>query len=249
MTDLAKTIAPKSDQLNADDLIAGPRTITITGVRGNDDPDQPISINFEGDGGKPYKPCKSMRRVMVHCWGADGKTYAGRRATLYCDQGVQFGGIKVGGIRISHLSHIDREMIMALTVTRAKRAPYKVLPLRADVKQGPTASRGHEPRPAPSREAEGTPSEETIYSGGFGAESHGSPPADDEVSDTVRWARELQEDLEGDVFRSTAGLDAFTGDPKNQAMFQALQDEDPAYATRLNAQIRGRGKALASRGG
>lgn len=135
MTDLAKTIAPKSDQLNADDLIAGPMTITITGVKGNDDADQPVSVAFEGDGGKPYKPCKSMRRVMVHCWGPDGKTYAGRRMTLYRDEGVQFGGIKVGGIRISHMSHIERETTMALTATRAKRTPYTVKPLKAEVVQ------------------------------------------------------------------------------------------------------------------
>src|SRR4051812_13383835 len=108
MTDLAKTIAPRSDQMNADDMLAGPRTITITDVRGSDSPEQPVSVHFEGDDGKPYKPCKSMRRVMVHCWGPDGNTYAGRRLTLYCDQNVQFGGIKVGGIRISHMSHIDR---------------------------------------------------------------------------------------------------------------------------------------------
>ena len=31
--DISKTIAPKSDQLNADDLIAGPKTITVTGVK------------------------------------------------------------------------------------------------------------------------------------------------------------------------------------------------------------------------
>jgi hypothetical protein len=131
MTDLAKTIAPKSDQLNADDLIAGPITITITGVRGNDDADQPVSVGFDGDGGKPYKPCKSMRRVMVHCWGPDGKAYAGRRMTLYRDEKVMFGGIQVGGIRISHMSHIERDMTMALTATRAKRTPYTVKPLPA----------------------------------------------------------------------------------------------------------------------
>lgn len=139
MTDLAKTIAPKSDQLNADDLIAGPMTITITDVRGNDNADQPVSVHFDGDDGKPYKPCKSMRRVLVHCWGPDGKTYAGRRATLYRDEKVQFGGIQVGGIRISHLSHIDREVTMALTATRAKRTPYSVKPLRAEVVQKPPA--------------------------------------------------------------------------------------------------------------
>jgi hypothetical protein len=148
MTDLAKTIIPKSDQLNADDLLTGPITITITGVRGCDEADQPVAINFEGDGGKPYKPCKSMRRVLVHCWGADGKTYAGRRATLYRDEGVQFGGIKVGGIRISHLSHIDREIEMALTVTKARRAPYRIKPLRAEVRQAtPPRAAASQPDP------------------------------------------------------------------------------------------------------
>jgi hypothetical protein len=71
-----------------------------------------------------------MRRVLVHCWGADGNVLRGRRLTLYRDENVQFGGIKVGGIRISHMSHIDREITMALTATRAKRTPYTVKPLR-----------------------------------------------------------------------------------------------------------------------
>lgn len=144
MIDLAKTIAPKSDQLNADDLIAGPITITITSVRGSDDPDQPVAMHFEGDNRKPYKPCKSMRRVMVHCWGADGTAYAGRRMTLYRDDKVQFGGIQVGGIRISHMSHIDREVTMALTATRAKRTPYTVKPLRAEVRPGPQGVGGQD---------------------------------------------------------------------------------------------------------
>ena len=34
---------------------------------------EPVRVTIaEGDNRKPYKPCKSMRRVMVHCWGADG---------------------------------------------------------------------------------------------------------------------------------------------------------------------------------
>lgn len=66
MTDLSQTIAPKSDQLNADDLIGGPRTIKVTRVSAMKEPDQPIAIYFEGDNGKPYKPGKSMRRVLVH---------------------------------------------------------------------------------------------------------------------------------------------------------------------------------------
>lgn len=124
--DMSATIVPKSDQLNADDLLAGPRTIVITRVTGGDNPDQPVNVHFDGDAGKPYKPCKSMRRVMVHAWGPDAAQYVGRAITLYCDQSVQFGGMKVGGIRISHMSHIDRDLALALTATRSKRTPYAV---------------------------------------------------------------------------------------------------------------------------
>jgi hypothetical protein len=123
-------IAPRSDQLNADDLIVGPRTITVTSVRANGgSAEQPISINFDGDNGKPYKPCKSMRRVMVSIWGTNAAAYVGRSMTLYRDESVQFGGTNVGGIRISHMSHIDAPQTIALTATRARRAPFTVQPL------------------------------------------------------------------------------------------------------------------------
>ncbi len=131
MTDLSTMIAPKSDQLNADDLIAGPKTIKVTKVRGCSEPDQPVAVHFEGDEGKPYKPCKSMRRVLVFAWGSQGNDYVGRCMTLYRDEKVMFGGIAVGGIRISHMSHIERDMTMALTATRAKRTPYTVRVLQA----------------------------------------------------------------------------------------------------------------------
>ncbi len=128
--DMSNFITPKSDQLNADDLLAGPRTIRISGVRANEgSAEQPISISFDADNGKPYKPCKSMRRVMVYVWGANASAYIGRSMTVYCDPDVQFGGMKVGGIRISHMSHIDAPMTMALTATRARRAPFTVQPL------------------------------------------------------------------------------------------------------------------------
>lgn len=241
MTDLAKTIAPKSDQLNADDLIGRNITIKITKVRGCDEADQPIAIHFEGDNGKPYKPCKSMRRVMVHCWGADGNTYVGHRMTLFRDESVLFGGIKVGGIRISHMSHIDREMEMALTVTKARRTPYRVKPLRAEVVQ--------QRAPAPSQrgasESGDMTAERGEYARGFGALDGGEIEAD--VSAAVEWMRGVYEDLDADIFKSTADLDAFFADPDNQASFEALQEEDPALARKLEGALRGRGKALAGR--
>lgn len=132
MTDLSLTIAPRSDQLNADDLIGAPRTITVTKVSQMREPDQPIAIFFEGDGGKPYKPGKSMRRVLVRVWGSQGADYAGRRMTLYRDDTVQFGGVAVGGIRISHMSGIEQAVTIPLTVTRASRKPFTVRPLLAE---------------------------------------------------------------------------------------------------------------------
>lgn len=126
---MAEFVAPRSDQLNADDLIAGPRTVRITRVSGSGNSEQPVNVHFEGDDGKPYRPCKSMRRVMIAAWGADAAQYAGRAMTLYRDPKVQFGGMEVGGIRISHMTHIDRDLVMALTATKKSRKPYTVKPL------------------------------------------------------------------------------------------------------------------------
>lgn len=135
MNDMSKTIAPKSDQLNYDDFI-GTRTkdITVTKVKVNEnDKEQPAIINFEGDNGKPYKPCKSMRRVLVEVWGGDGNKYVGKSMTLYGDPTVQWGGQPVGGIRISHMSHIDKPKPLSLTVTRGRRSTYVIKPLKADI--------------------------------------------------------------------------------------------------------------------
>lgn len=134
--DMSLTVAAKSDQLNADDLLGRTITVRITSVRGSDAPDQPVSIGYEGDGGKPYKPCKSMRRVLLHCWGKDGQSYVGRSMTLYCDPKVKFGGLEVGGIRISHLSHIGQPMTMALTASKANKKPYTVQPLMIAEERG-----------------------------------------------------------------------------------------------------------------
>lgn len=131
MNDMKSVIVPRSDQLNSDDLLAGPITVVITGVTIRPGTEQPISVHYDGDNGKPYKPCKSMCRVMVTAWGADSKQYIGRSMILYRDATVKWGGMEVGGLRISHMSDIDSALTMALTVTRANRKPYTVKPLVA----------------------------------------------------------------------------------------------------------------------
>ena len=123
--DMSGVITPRSDQWNYDDFQTGPKTFTITGVKVKTGQEQPVEISLEGTP-KFYRPCKSMARVIVGAWGADSSKYAGRSLTLYGDASVKWGGMAVGGIRISHMSHIDESMTMALTVTRANKKPYTV---------------------------------------------------------------------------------------------------------------------------
>lgn len=136
MTDLSDTIAPKTDQLNADDLIAGPIKITITKVVKKDgDKQQPTWIYYQGDNGKPWKPCLGMRRILIEAWGTKGDDYVGRAAKLYRDKEVIYGGKKQGGIRISHLSHIDAPMETLVTIRKGFREPFTVHPLSVVAKK------------------------------------------------------------------------------------------------------------------
>lgn len=134
--DLSESIIPRSDQLNAEDLLQGPRTVTVTDVvRGS--AEQPVNIvTAEFGPSRPYRPSKTMRRVLVAAWGSDASAYVGRRMMIYREPEITFGKDKVGGIRISALSHIERRLTLMLMVTRGKRAPFIVEPL-AD---GPTAA-------------------------------------------------------------------------------------------------------------
>ena len=128
--DLTDSIAPRSDQMNAEDLLTGPRTFTVTEVRKGSSAEQPVSIylaEFPSD--RPFKPSKTVRRILVSAWGKETDVYTGRRLTLYRDPDVTFGKDKVGGIRVSHMSHIDKRITLALTTTRGKRAPFVVEPL------------------------------------------------------------------------------------------------------------------------
>lgn len=133
--DISDTLAPKSDQLDAVDLLTGPRVFTVKSVsRGN--AEQPVQIHL-AEFPRPWRPGKSMRRVLVACWGADASTYVGKRLTLFCDPTVRFGGQEVGGIRVSHLSHLTGAKKVPLLVSRGKSAIWTVEPLGSDVPASP----------------------------------------------------------------------------------------------------------------
>lgn len=134
VSNLSSTIIPRSDQWNAEQLLNGPLTITVTDVRLGSTEEQPISIFHAHDPARPYKPCKTMRKVLIFAWGENGHDWIGRSMTLYNDPAVKFGGMDVGGIRISHLSDIPKDIKVSLTATKGKKALHEIKVLQAPKK-------------------------------------------------------------------------------------------------------------------
>lgn len=127
--DVTKAIEPKSDQLNADDLLTGPRTIRIREVKVAAGQEQPVWIYFDGDDNKPWKSCKTATRTLAAIWGADASKWIGLSLTLYCDPDVTWGGAKVGGIRVSHMEGLTSPRTLMLTKTRGKKGATVIKPL------------------------------------------------------------------------------------------------------------------------
>lgn len=126
--DISDTLQAKSDQLNSDDLIGGPRLFTVEKVSAGS-AEQPVNVNLVENPGHPYRPSKSMRRVLVAIWGKEASAWSGRQFVLYRDPQVRFGGEVVGGIKVSHASHIDGPQSIPLTVKRGQKARHTVDPL------------------------------------------------------------------------------------------------------------------------
>lgn len=130
ISDIRSTIVPKSDQMNFEDLIAGPRTITLTDVRPGSE-DQPLILHYSGDEGHPYKPNKTWRKALAFAWGADARAWIGRSLTLAGDPTVKWAGVEVGGIIITHMTHIPQALELKLSATRGKRVLHRVAVLAA----------------------------------------------------------------------------------------------------------------------
>ena len=124
ISNLSRLVQPKSDQLNADDLIK-PIIVTVLRLAVAPSADQPIIVEIDG-GYKPYKPCKSMARLIMHLWGEDGQNWIGKRLELYNDHTVKWAGVEVGGIRIAGMSDIAKSTELNVTVSRGKRQKCKI---------------------------------------------------------------------------------------------------------------------------
>ncbi len=144
--DITDTLAPKSDQLDAVELAGGPRTVTITSASPGS-AEQPVNIHL-AEVDRPWRPAKTVRRLLAAAWGTDTTTWAGRRATIYLDPAVKYAGKAVGGIRVKALSGIDKPLTVPVIETRGKITQITVQPL-ADAE--PAARPGPVP-PTPSIE-------------------------------------------------------------------------------------------------
>ena len=121
VSNLRDTIIPKSDQLNADQLIGGSIVIQITAVSRANDEKQPLIVHYAGENGRPWKPCLSMRKILVAAWGADGNSWVGNYVELFNDETVSYGGQQVGGIRIKGMSGIKSDATFLITEKRGKK--------------------------------------------------------------------------------------------------------------------------------
>lgn len=153
MVDIRKSIEAKSDRLNADDLLGGSITIQIEDVCAGS-ADNPVAVFYVGCKGKPWYPCKTMRRAMVAAWSDDGKSWVGKSCTLYRDADVIYGGVKVGGIRVSHFSDIDADMVLSLSEKRGKKAQYRFKRLNPAQSQAENAAPSQDAQSSPNTEAD-----------------------------------------------------------------------------------------------
>lgn len=126
MTDVSFALEAKSDQLNAVDIMAADREIRVRDVKVRKG-DQPVSVYFDGDNNRPWKPSKGMLRILAGAWGQDSGNWIGKSAALFYEPSVTYAGKPVGGIRIRSLSDIDpKGLQFSLTINRQKREPYFV---------------------------------------------------------------------------------------------------------------------------
>lgn len=109
-----------SDQLNATDLIGGPVTFTVIGYSRGPSEKQPLNLHIDG-GYKPYRPNTGFRKVLKALWGEVLSNYVGRSFTLFMEPTVRFGKEEMGGIEISHMSHIRKDMTVIINRNRNQR--------------------------------------------------------------------------------------------------------------------------------
>lgn len=153
---LQQALAPKSDQLNADDLIAANKIIVISGVNINLGSEQKIIINYYGDNGKPWKPSKGMGRVLTELLGGDPDKWVGETVELFRNKEIRFGKEKCGGIQIAGMSAVRNVTTLLITTAKGKKSSITINPIaalgNAPAQQRTQAPAAQPEQPNPKRE-------------------------------------------------------------------------------------------------
>jgi hypothetical protein len=122
--ELQKSAEAKSDQIDADDMIGNiTMDVTIEAVkRGTSE--QPIQLVLK-ETEKFYRPNKTFRRALIGCFGDEPANWVGQRLRLARDPNVMWGGVKVGGVIVSHAS-IEAPMVFMLQAKRGKKSAVSI---------------------------------------------------------------------------------------------------------------------------
>jgi hypothetical protein len=123
----------KSDRLNYENFIMGAKEFTISKLAKKTDQGKArLLIYFEGHEATPYWPSLGMIKCLSspEGWGdAPFADWIGRRMTLFGEPTVVYAGKEIGGIQISHISHIKGEYSTKITLRRGMRIDFTIEPL------------------------------------------------------------------------------------------------------------------------
>ncbi len=150
-TELQACAAAKSDQIDADNLIGGiTMDVTIKAVQRGPSNEQPLQLVLE-ETDKFYRPSKTYRRALIGCFGDEPAGWIGKRLRLVRNPDTMFGGVKVGGVEVSHAS-IESPMVFMLQAKRGKKSAVSIdvmppiqkpTPMPAKVKEAAAALKPH----------------------------------------------------------------------------------------------------------
>lgn len=122
----------KSDQFNYEHFLAGPKTFKVAKIGSKKDQGKKkLLIYMEGHESTPFVPCLGMIKCLSSAegWGDKLAEWVGRSITLFGDSKVMFGSKELGGVRISHISHIAADYETKITERRGVRIDYLICKL------------------------------------------------------------------------------------------------------------------------
>lgn len=144
--ELLETAQARSDQINSDDLINTHVDVTIKAVQRGPTKEQALQIALE-ETDKFYRPSKTFRRALIGCFGDEPANWVGQRIRLVRNPDTTFGGVKVGGIEVSHAS-VAAPIVLMLSTRRGKKSAVSIdvippiqkpVPMPAEVKEAAAA--------------------------------------------------------------------------------------------------------------